>query len=198
MGSGAGAAYTFARGASVVARRALSRADRSGESSIENAPVAERRRPRCRRARRARLVYAESTTAETGVSGVSAMCVVDELRSCPASTVFSGYAGWRFYTHSSGINYGSDPREWRLRRVLPHSTQLIWIEYALPGQRAVERSTGGSRLSIIEDSGQTFSPSCGSGGTGRRASLRSLWPQGRGGSNPLFRTNLRSRLPTHA
>ena len=30
--------------------------------------------------------------------------------------------------------------------------------------------------------------SCGSGGTGRRASLRSLWPQGRGGSNPLFRT----------
>ena len=30
-------------------------------------------------------------------------------------------------------------------------------------------------------------PSCGSGGTGRRASLRSLWPQGRGGSNPLFR-----------
>ena len=31
-------------------------------------------------------------------------------------------------------------------------------------------------------------PSCGSGGTGRRASLRSLWPQGRGGSNPLFRT----------
>jgi hypothetical protein len=35
-----------------------------------------------------------------------------------------------------------------------------------------------------------FSSSCGSGGTGRRASLRSLWPQGRGGSNPLFRTNL--------
>src|SRR5215471_3031343 len=31
-------------------------------------------------------------------------------------------------------------------------------------------------------------PSCGSGGTGRRASLRSLWPQGREGSNPFFRT----------
>ena len=39
-----------------------------------------------------------------------------------------------------------------------------------------------------------FHPSCGSGGTGRRASLRSLWPQGRGGSNPLFRTNLRSHV----
>ena len=34
-----------------------------------------------------------------------------------------------------------------------------------------------------------FIPSCGSGGTGRRASLRSLWPQGREGSNPFFRTN---------
>ena len=31
-------------------------------------------------------------------------------------------------------------------------------------------------------------PSCGSGGIGRRASLRSLCPQGRGGSSPLFRT----------
>jgi hypothetical protein len=30
---------------------------------------------------------------------------------------------------------------------------------------------------------------CGSGGTGRRASLRSLFPQGSGGSSPLFRTN---------
>src|SRR5216683_6235877 len=31
---------------------------------------------------------------------------------------------------------------------------------------------------------------CGSGGTGRRARLRILWPKGRGGSNPSFRTNL--------
>ena len=30
---------------------------------------------------------------------------------------------------------------------------------------------------------------CGSGGTGRRASLRSLWASARGGSNPPFRTN---------
>src|SRR5262245_3335582 len=29
----------------------------------------------------------------------------------------------------------------------------------------------------------------GSGGIGRRASLRSLWPQGREGSSPFFRTN---------
>src|SRR5690349_20966657 len=29
----------------------------------------------------------------------------------------------------------------------------------------------------------------GSGGTGRRARLRILWPKGRGGSNPSFRTN---------
>jgi hypothetical protein len=29
---------------------------------------------------------------------------------------------------------------------------------------------------------------CGSGGTGRRARLRILWPKGRGGSNPSFRT----------
>src|SRR6266403_2322340 len=31
---------------------------------------------------------------------------------------------------------------------------------------------------------------CGSGGTGRRARLRILWPKGRGGSNPSFRTSL--------
>ena len=31
---------------------------------------------------------------------------------------------------------------------------------------------------------------CGSGGIGRRAGLRILWPQGRGGSTPPFRTNL--------
>ncbi len=29
---------------------------------------------------------------------------------------------------------------------------------------------------------------CGSGGTGRRARLRILWPKGRGGSTPSFRT----------
>src|SRR5579864_1088498 len=31
---------------------------------------------------------------------------------------------------------------------------------------------------------------CGSGGTGRRARLRILWPKGRGGSNPSFRTSI--------
>ena len=37
-------------------------------------------------------------------------------------------------------------------------------------------------------------PSCGSGGTGRRASLRSLFSQESGGSNPLFRTNSQNYL----
>ena len=32
---------------------------------------------------------------------------------------------------------------------------------------------------------------CGSGGIGRRAGLRILWPQGRGGSTPPFRTSAR-------
>src|SRR5213594_2686053 len=34
-----------------------------------------------------------------------------------------------------------------------------------------------------------FRLDCGSGGTGRRAGLRILWPQGRGGSTPSFRTS---------
>ena len=36
---------------------------------------------------------------------------------------------------------------------------------------------------------------CGSGGIGRRAGLRILWPQGRGGSTPPFRTNLLLLIP---
>ncbi len=52
---------------------------------------------------------------------------------------------------------------------------------------------------ILSSSGQSwFIPSCGSGGTGRRASLRSLFSQESGGSNPLFRTSLRSRSPAKA
>src|SRR5882757_9319815 len=41
---------------------------------------------------------------------------------------------------------------------------------------------------------------CGSGGTGRRARLRILWPKGRGGSNPSFRTKIssESKLPWHS
>ena len=37
---------------------------------------------------------------------------------------------------------------------------------------------------------QCITSSCGSGGTGRRARLRILWPKNRGGSSPLSRTNL--------
>src|SRR5687768_2399136 len=48
---------------------------------------------------------------------------------------------------------------------------------------------------ILDSSASRSVPSlCGSGGTGRRASLRSLLPQGSGGSNPLFRTNKSSRF----
>ena len=39
---------------------------------------------------------------------------------------------------------------------------------------------------------------CGSGGIGRRASLRSLWEQSRGGSSPLFRTMLPKGPQTRA
>jgi hypothetical protein len=50
------------------------------------------------------------------------------------------------------------------------------------------RSTG-TRVSLILWSPADVIPStCGSGGTGRRASLRSLFPKGSGGSSPLFRT----------
>jgi hypothetical protein len=44
---------------------------------------------------------------------------------------------------------------------------------------------------ILQSPADVIPSTCGSGGTGRRASLRSLWPQGRGGSSPLFRTNAR-------
>jgi hypothetical protein len=55
------------------------------------------------------------------------------------------------------------------------------------------RSTG-TKVSLILWSPADVIPStCGSGGTGRRASLRSLFPKGSGGSSPLFRTTQRSR-----
>ena len=38
---------------------------------------------------------------------------------------------------------------------------------------------------------------CGSGGTGRRASLRSLFPKGSEGSNPFFRTSIKSNDIKH-
>ena len=64
-------------------------------------------------------------------------------------------------------------------------------ESVLMVSRAAPRGAGGASLGYTglscwrEPSRQVG----GSGGTGRRASLRSLLPQGSGGSNPLFRTN---------
>ncbi len=43
----------------------------------------------------------------------------------------------------------------------------------------------------VASSRSTVLPSCGSGGIGRRTSLRGWRPQGRGGSSPFFRTSLR-------
>jgi hypothetical protein len=48
----------------------------------------------------------------------------------------------------------------------------------------------GNRLQSMIPVGYWCPSSCGSGGIGRRASLRSLWPQGREGSSPFFRTTL--------
>ena len=50
-------------------------------------------------------------------------------------------------------------------------------------------STAADRFAILWSPADVIPSTCGSGGTGRRASLRSLWPQGRGGSSPLFRTS---------
>jgi hypothetical protein len=58
------------------------------------------------------------------------------------------------------------------------------------------RSTGQDGFAILRSPADLIPSTCGSGGTGRRASLRSLWPQGRGGSSPLFRTNRFSAEPT--
>src|SRR5712664_2117314 len=48
----------------------------------------------------------------------------------------------------------------------------------------LENRSGAAILKPVE-----WKHHCGSGGTGRRARLRILWPKGRGGSNPSFRTN---------
>src|SRR5437773_7127860 len=47
----------------------------------------------------------------------------------------------------------------------------------------LENRSGAAILKPVE-----WKHHCGSGGTGRRARLRILWPKGRGGSNPSFRT----------
>jgi hypothetical protein len=51
---------------------------------------------------------------------------------------------------------------------------------------AVGQNRGGAAVGKLVE----WRDHCGSGGTGRRARLRILWPKGRGGSNPSFRTNI--------
>src|SRR5829696_5540999 len=52
----------------------------------------------------------------------------------------------------------------------------------------IGRSTAGDGFAILWSPADVIPSTCGSGGTGRRASLRSLFPKGSGGSSPLFRT----------
>ena len=59
--------------------------------------------------------------------------------------------------------------------------------YYAPGPSHIPVQSSGWRLGA--DSRYIGEDHCGSGGTGRRARLRILWPKGRGGSNPSFRTN---------
>lgn len=56
----------------------------------------------------------------------------------------------------------------------------------LPGKRHIPVESQGWQAG--PDSRYIGGTTCGSGGTGRRARLRILWPKGRGGSNPSFRT----------
>ena len=61
-----------------------------------------------------------------------------------------------------------------------------------PSLRARGLATGvGSPCYTFKFRPVVVHPSCGSGGTGRRASLRSLFSQESGGSNPLFRTTIK-------
>src|ERR1700722_15835478 len=68
----------------------------------------------------------------------------------------------------------SNPRAARVSQVLvePHRLKPVLL---------APESSGHPRLYCLQR---------GSGGIGRRASLRSWWPKGRGGSSPFFRTNI--------
>ena len=72
------------------------------------------------------------------------------------------------------------------------STRVVYCRrsvFSIYWQDAIDgNGAGGQLLSGF----RWHVPPCGSGGTGRRTSLRGWRPQGRGGSNPPFRTNLRS------
>src|SRR6267142_4137325 len=64
--------------------------------------------------------------------------------------------------------------------LIQHHRQPAGGGKALEG---LENRSGAAILKPVE-----WKHHCGSGGTGRRARLRILWPKGRGGSNPSFRT----------
>jgi hypothetical protein len=64
------------------------------------------------------------------------------------------------------------------------------------GKGGPNKSAPSSKLATFAENGDAKRDHlCGSGGIGRRAGLRILWPQGRGGSTPPFRTNLRLVIP---
>src|SRR5690348_5696487 len=98
-----------------------------------------------------------------------------------------------------------------LAELLGHKTLAMVMRYAhlAPAhlRDAVERIAAGTPTDISTDISQSQTKQqvavasrqvtaiesillrCGSGGTGRRAGLRILWPRGRGGSTPPFRTH---------
>src|SRR6267142_4373519 len=65
--------------------------------------------------------------------------------------------------------------------LIQHHRQPAGGGKALEG---LENRSGAAILKPVE-----WRHQCGSGGTGRRARLRILWPKGRGGSNPSSRTS---------
>src|SRR5690349_202115 len=72
-------------------------------------------------------------------------------------------------------------------RIVPFWSGFHLIEAALRPPRAFARGAALPVPAAIQSAGYLMT--CGRGGTGRRAALRSLWPKGRGSSSLLDRTN---------
>src|SRR3954453_12555975 len=71
--------------------------------------------------------------------------------------------------------------------IVPFWTELGCSRAALRGRSAFAR---GRALPVPALSQPAHFMTCGRGGTGRRAALRSLWPKGRGSSSLLDRTSI--------